>query len=127
MSPRVDVVERVDAQDAMTLDPETLDPKMHYRFCHPRVLGRRRSEGYEPVKRSETGVRLLNDPEGYQSADDLVHFGHLVLMMCAKSTFSERRKRGRQVTEARLNSSEKQFAEKARKRGVKTVTGDEGE
>ncbi len=126
MPPRAEVYSREDPQDAMALEPSTIDVNKHYRFCHPRNLARRKSQGYEVVLRSESGVRLLNEDDSVTTADDLVRVGDLVLMACEKKRFNQRRQQIAKLARDRLGSSEQNFEARARKRGVRPLTDDEG-
>lgn len=127
MASRAEVIDRQEPDEAMALDSETLDPGKHYRFCHPRNMARRKSQGYEVVLRSESGVRLRSDDDSVKTADDLIHFGNLILMSCDKKYFYARRQRVAKLAHDRLSSSEKQFEARAKKRGVRSLTDDEGE
>lgn len=127
---RADAFERTDPQDALALDESTLDPKLHYRFVNPRNMGKRKSQGYEVVLRSESEVRLLGDEpaiegEGGGSADDLIRSGQLILMACKKERFEERRKQIDRLSRDRLGSSEARFHQEAKRRRVRSIT-DEG-
>lgn len=130
MSPRAEVESLGSAEDLVALDPTTLDKTKHYRFVQDRRenISKKKARGYEYVLRSEHGVRLLREDDDAGSADDLIRVGaDLVLMMCDKAVYKERRKRIDRLTKDRLGSTEKAFGERARKRGVKSLTGDEGE
>lgn len=124
---RVEVVSNEDSQDALALDPETLEGGMHYRFCRPSNIAKRKAQGYTMVLRSETGVKLLNEETSVQSVDDLVRVGNLVLMSCAEERFKQRRNKTTQLSRNRLVSAERAFEQRAKKRGVRTLTRDEGE
>lgn len=121
MAARVEVEGLEDAQDVLSLDETTLDPELHYRFCHPRNLARRRAQGYEPVLR-DSGVRLLNDFDDKETPDGLIRVGNLMLMACPKERFKARRRQVEELTRSRLKSSEQSFEAKARKRGVESIT-----
>jgi len=120
--PIADVSSREDPQDALTLDEETLDPGLHYRFVHPRNLAKRKAQGYEVVLRSETGVKLMSDEESVKTADDLVRFGNTILMSCAISKYNERRIKQSKLSAARLGAGESEFQQGAKRRGVRTIT-----
>ena len=125
--PRAEVQERLDPVDAYELDPKTLDPDMHYRWTHPRNHQRRVGQGYEIVLRGTHKVRFLNEEGRTQAAGgDRLWRGESYLMCCKKSVYNERRKRHLQYTN-NLLSQERVFTEKARRRGVRTLTDDEGE
>lgn len=119
----------MEAESAMLLDPDTLDKTKHYRFIQERRenLARRRAQGYELVLRSEHGVRLLSEALADESADDLIRVGDAVLMMCDKNLFKERRNRLSRLATDRLGATEQSFQEGAKRKGVRSLTGEEGE
>jgi hypothetical protein len=125
----VDVEERMDIEDILMVDPSTLDPSLHYRFVQerPRNLARRKIQGYEPVLRTESGVKLIYEEEGKGSADDLIRVGDTILMACPKDRYKARRSQLAKLTRLRLGSAEDQFKSRAQKKGVRTLTADEGE
>lgn len=131
--PRASATERIDPQDNLTLDPDTLDPNKHYRICAERNLSRRRAQGYEVVTKDD-GVRFLHHDERVTpaGADGVLRVGGMIVMACDKKRFVERRKQVENLGRARLGSAEEQFVEKARARGraqgrnVQTIIG-EGE
>lgn len=121
---RAEVTSMEDPQDLFQLDSETLDPSLHYRFCHSRNHAKRRAQGYELVLRSESGIKLLNEDERVKSTDDLIRIGNLFLMACQKEKFQQRRQKVDQISRDRLKSSEKGFEARAKKRGVRSLTGE---
>lgn len=126
---RAQVNDRLDPEDALSLDEETLDPNQHYRFVHPRNMAKRKAQGYEVVLRSATKVRLMSDDPNLKSssADDLIKVGNTVLMSCDLKRFHERRRAVSRLAKDRLGSSEAKFQTEAKKRGVRSLTGEEGE
>lgn len=130
MSPRrVEVTELVGAEEITRLDPDTLDPTKVYRFLQERRenLARKQALGYELVRRSETSVRLIHEEDGEGSADDLIRVGDTVLAMIDKTKYNSRRRQVQNLSAARLGAKEASFKSQAQKRGVRTVTGEEGE
>lgn len=114
--------------DVMDLDPETLDPDMHYRVFYD--SGRRsavaRTLGYQLVKRSEDGPQLLSDDQA-GAAEDIIRIGDGVLYECTKERYEERRKRKQALAEARLSTPEGQFRKRARRGGAKVVGKDKSD
>lgn len=98
------------------VDPESLDPDMHYRFVQnrPQRIARMRSRGYKVVSASEDGVKTLLEDE---AADDTIRDGDTVLMATPKPRFEAGRKQLRKVTQGRLSSPKSQFRKKAKKAG----------
>ncbi len=127
MAARAEVYERLDAENVLSLDPETLDSSLHYRFVEQRNLARRKSQGYEVVLRSESGVKLQSDDESMKTADDLIRVGSTVLMACSQTKFKERRAKVAKLAKSRLDSGEQQFEGQAQRRNVRTVTGEKGD
>lgn len=125
---RAEVRDLSDVDAMLTLDPDTLDPEKHYRFCQERRenVARRTAQGYEPVLRSVHGVKMLAEYEtaAATTADDLIRVGDSFLMQCDKTRFKERRNRIGKLAAERLDGSEKSFKDRARRKGVETVTGE---
>lgn len=126
---RAEVQHRLEPTEVQRLDPSTLDSNKHYRFVHPRNAARRRSQGYEVVLRSESGVKFLwEDGEDVAAvSDDRIRIGESFLMCCKKEVYRARRKMYQELNDRRLGSVEAKFQERARKKGVRSLTGDEEE
>lgn len=125
-----EVTMRGDAEELLQLEESTLDKSKHYRFVQERRenISKKVAQGYEKVLRSVHGVRLLHEEKGAETADDLIRVGgDLVLMMCDKTTYNARRKKKAKLAQDRLGSTEKSFEERASRRGVKSLTGEQGE
>jgi hypothetical protein len=121
-----------ETEDILALDRRTLDPSKHYRFVQDRRqnVARKISQGYEVVLMSVHKVRLQADTllkETSGGADDQIRVGDTILMQCDKSLHLKRRKGKRDLAEARLGTSDQAFKDGAQKRGVRFVTGDEGD
>lgn len=108
-----------DGVDMTLVDPESLDPDMHYRFANASTnrLSRLYAMGYRTVKRSDDGVRLLYDME-QGAAEDLIRLGDTVMVCIPKKIYEERRARRDRLREARLSAPEGQFRKKAAKANV---------
>ena len=113
-----------DPQDLLGLDPDSMDPDMHYRIIRDDAgrAAQARLKGYQPVSRSEDGVRLIIDTAD-GAAEDLIRIGDGVLYACPKEVYQQRRQQIQNLTDARLSVEEAQFRKKARKSGVEVVTG----
>lgn len=108
-----------DGVDMTLVDPESLDPDMHYRFAYESSnrLSRLYAMGYRTVKRSEDGVKLLYDMQ-QGAAEDLIRIGDTVMVCIPKKIHNERRARRDRLREARLSAPEGQFRKKAAKANV---------
>jgi hypothetical protein len=122
MSEGADVFDRSDPED-LDLDPETLDPEMHYRYVHERPNRQASAikKGYRVVSRSEDKVERLTDgPRDKQGAtEDLIRNADTILMCCPKEVYEERRDGYDKLTRARMSVPESSFRKKARRAGLK--------
>jgi len=127
VSPRGEVEIMADSQEALLLDPSTLDKTKHYRWVQPHFVAKRRAQGYEVVLRSVHKVKMLTDSLDLDTPEDQIKYNDCILMMCPLGYFRERRKRNKQLTDLRLTGPEERFKSQARKSGVRTLTGDDEE
>lgn len=113
--------DRRDPQESALLDPESLDPDMHYRFFNtsPSRIARARALGYRVVKR-EDGVRTLYDQEDDDATGTIVH-GDRVLMMISKEKYDNRRRRKSQLATERLAGPARRFRSQAKQAGVRVA------
>ena len=113
-----------DPQDDILVDPETLDPSLHYRFGREGRIrqARLRARGYRPVHRGD-GVRLLSDdnPEDEGDPDEVIRVGDLVLMACPKAEYERRQQKAQDLANRRLENADARFKKKATLRDVMTV------
>lgn len=105
------------------LDPNSLDPTMHYRFVYTggNKIARRLTRGYRFVRASEDGVKKLYGEEGTDSGDDMIRHGDTVLMCIPKEKHEAMEKRVRDISRARLAAPKGQFRKKARGLGVEVT------
>lgn len=101
------------------LDPNSLDPNMHYRFVYTggNKIARRLTRGYRFVRPSEDGVQKLYS-EGNEAGDDTIRHGDTVLMCISKERHEEMEKRVRDISRARLSAPKGQFRKKAKGLGI---------
>jgi hypothetical protein len=105
-------------QDLLALDEESLDENKHYRWVRAtqkrlQSLVRR---GYSLVGRSEDGVQPAVEAERDEknvSVDDTIRDGDLILVQTDKENYENEVARRARFNEARLESVEDRFREKA--------------
>jgi hypothetical protein len=120
----IDLDDRRSPDESALLDPDTLDPDMHYRFVlrSPTRVAQARAKGYVEVSRAD-GVRTLYDEADDDGTGVIMH-GSRVLMCCPKAKREARERRMLQVANARLRSPVEGVKTKARRAGVKVLEGD---
>lgn len=99
------------------VDLDTLNTdEFHYRFIQerPQNVARKRSMGYIPVLAEEEGVQTIT---GEVSADGLIRDGDAILMKVPKERFLQRRRKSKQLTDARLATVDQAFKKKAKGTG----------
>lgn len=110
----VDVSDMRDRQEALMLDPGSLDPSYEYRFVQVRqenVLAKK-LRGYQLVSRERDGVKVLVDAqEG--DVDDTIKRGDTVLMKIKRNSLQTRRDYSAQIGRMRIDHSAQRFKEKA--------------
>lgn len=117
MSPEVNL----DNYAVMDIDPDSLDPSMHYRVISARStrLARARMQGYRPVT-SADGVRRLSQrdeeegeaEETVEGADGTIRVGDGILMACPKEVYERRVAASDKIKRGRLRAPEGQFRKK---------------
>lgn len=115
------VEDRVDEEEALLLDPKSLDPDTYYRWVQlrPQNIARKKAQGFQITSRTKSGVKPLVELE--KTADDSIRFADSVLMSCPKSKYLSRRQAKKQVVQARLEATSQRFREKveqARSQGL---------
>lgn len=112
------VEERTDSEEALMLDPRSLDKEYHYRWVHTRPQRQTRmlAKGYTYVDKEEDGVIPLVEQPG--AGDSKIYNGDTVLMKIPKGRHLAGRKRIAETTRARLAAPVASFRKKAEGAGV---------
>lgn len=125
------VESRADPQEVLLLDPETLDPNLHYRWVanNHAAITKRTVQGYRLVSRKEDGVRLVIEPQ--KASDDYFYNGDTVLMCCEKERVEGRQKQIERIANQRLRAPVHQVREQHGAAGfpgsTRILEGEEGE
>lgn len=133
---RIETKDMGDPQDMLALDGETLDEDKHYRWVRAtqKRLASLFRKGYSVVSRTEDGVQPLLEAERdekNESVDDTIRDGDLILVQVDREAHEQRIAARARFNEARLNSVEDRFREKAQQasrgleRPVRTIGPDE--
>lgn len=122
------VSDRSDAEEALILDPASLNPNLHYRFVQdrPNNVAKKKANGYRMVSRSKDGVKTLIQLE--KTADDTIRHADMVLMCTTKAHYEKRRGNRRRLVHDRLEATHEQFKQRVRdaqRQGVKVKLVDE--
>lgn len=101
------------------IDPESLDPNLHYRFVRevPQQMAKRLGRGYRFVT-EEDGVKKLYEEGGDDKGDGRIRHNDTVLMAIPKELHEEQQARVQQVSRSRLAAPKGQFRKKAKQAGV---------
>lgn len=110
----IDVVDMRDRQDALGLDPSTMEAGYRYRWCQirPENMTSKKLRGYEMVRRSEDRVRPIFDVEEGE-AGDVVRRGDTVLMKIRDHRLTRNRAYNEQIGRLRIKNSNQRFLDKA--------------
>lgn len=124
------VTSRVDPQEILLLDEDTLDPNKTYRWVHnaPTRLAQRQSQGYRLVSRKDDKVQTLVPDE--KAPDDYIYNGDSVLMCCDTATVKQRRNRTSAIAVSRLGTPVSNFRKEHQTSGVRNssvLVDEEGE
>lgn len=112
MNTDVYVEDRVNEEEALLIDPDSLDPDRYYRWVQvrPQNVARKKAQGFELVSRKNSKVRPLVELE--KTADDTIRFADSVLMSCPKGRYLARRQGKQTVVRDRLEATSQRFMEK---------------
>lgn len=127
--PNVEVEQLEHGQIAslLELDPETLDPSLHYRWVNatPLKVGKAKVRGYRAIL-SDSGVRTL---AGYldDTSDGTMRIQDVILMACPVEKWRGRKRAALKQVRARLSAPKKQFKKNARAKRVRVITNEEDE
>ena len=111
------VESRAGAEEGLMVDPDSLDPKMHYRWVKNEQgrIAKRVSQGYRFVERKE--VKLLVENE--ETPDGKVVNYDAVLMCCDLRRRKNREKEVAQRSKEWLKGPEADFKKKLRESGAR--------
>lgn len=104
--------DRVDAEEALLLDPDSLDSSKYYRWVQsrPQNIAKKKAMGFQLVSKKSSGVKSLVDLE--RTVDDTIRFSDSVLMCCPKDRYLRRRSQKQTVIRDRLEATSQRFKEK---------------
>lgn len=104
--------DRIDPEEAVLLDPSSLDPNYYYRWVQvrPQSIARKKAAGFSLVSRKTSGVKPVVELE--RTADDTIRFADMVLMSCPKDRYLARRAAKSSIVRDRLEATSQRFKEK---------------
>jgi hypothetical protein len=122
----IEAVDRRHLSDSAVLDPDSLDPNLHYRFVQhrPTQVARAKMAGYRIVSPTDSGVKTIHDQEDGHPENVIKH-GDRVLMATPKAKHKQNRDDLRRLTNQRLESNSQRVKELAKEKKVKLFDKDE--